>query len=68
MPFGLDSPEKQRVALFALLLAGLVYVFWQYLYTPLRAERLATEEQLATLQSYNDQARALTQPARLREL
>jgi type IV pilus assembly protein PilO len=68
MAFGLDSPEKQRMALFVLLLAGLVYVFWQYLYSPLRAERLATEEQLATLQSYNDQARALTQPARLREL
>lgn len=68
MAFGLDSPEKQRVALFVLLLAGLVYVFWQYLYSPLRAERLGTEEQLATLQSYNDQARALTQPTRLREL
>ena len=68
MAFGLDSPEKQRVALFVLLLAGLGYVFWQYLYSPLRAERLGTEEQLATLQSYNDQARALTQPTRLREL
>jgi Tfp pilus assembly protein PilO len=68
MAFGLDSPEKQRVALFVLLLAGLVYVFWQYLYSPLRAERLAMEEQVATLQRYNDQARALTQPARLREL
>lgn len=68
MAFGLDSPEKQRLALFVLLLAGLVYVFWQYLYSPLRAERLVTEEQLATLQSYNDQARALTQPTRLREL
>ncbi|HET9333691.1 MAG TPA: type 4a pilus biogenesis protein PilO [Gemmatimonadota bacterium] len=68
MAFGLDSPEKQRSALFVLLLAGLGYVFWQYLYSPLRAERLGTEEQLATLQSYNDQARALTQPTRLREL
>lgn len=68
MAFGLDSPEKQRAALFTLLLVGLVYVFWQYLYSPLRQERIATEERLATLQSYNDQARALTQPARLREL
>lgn len=68
MAFGLDSPEKQRVALFAFLLAGLTYVFWQYLYSPLREERMVTEEQLATLESYNDQARALTQPARLREL
>jgi Tfp pilus assembly protein PilO len=68
MAFGLDSPEKQRAILFTLLLAGLAYVFWQYLYGPLRAERVVAEERLATLQSYNDQARALTQPARLREL
>jgi Tfp pilus assembly protein PilO len=68
MAFGLDSPERQRAVLFTLLLAGLGYVFWQYLYGPLRAERIATEERLATLQSYNDQARALTQPARLRDL
>jgi Tfp pilus assembly protein PilO len=68
MAFGLDSPEKQRAILFTLLLAGLTYVFWQYLYSPLRDERAVTEERLATLQSYNDQARALTQPARLREL
>ena len=68
MALGLDSPEKQRAALFTLLLVGLVYVFWQYLYSPLRQERIAVEERLATLQSYNDQARALTQPARLREL
>jgi type IV pilus assembly protein PilO len=68
MAFGLDSPERQRAVLFTLLLVGLAYVFWQYLYSPLRQERIATEERLATLQSYNDQARALTQPARLREL
>jgi Tfp pilus assembly protein PilO len=68
MAFGLDSPDRQRVVLFAFLLAGLTYVFWQYLYSPLREERMATEERLDTLQSYNDQARALTQPARLRDL
>jgi type IV pilus assembly protein PilO len=68
MAFGLDSRERQRAVLFTLLLAGLVYVFWQYLYAPLREERIATEGRLDTLQSYNDQARALTQPARLREL
>lgn len=68
MAFGLDSPDRQRAILFTLLLAGLVYVFWQYLYSPLRAERAVTEERLDMLQSYNDQARALTQPARLREL
>jgi Tfp pilus assembly protein PilO len=68
MAFGLDSPDRQRAVLLTLLLAGLVYVFWQYLYSPLREERMVTEERLETLQSYNDQARALTQPARLRDL
>lgn len=68
MAFGLDSPEKQRAVLLTLLLAGLGYVFWQYLYSPVREERTLTEDRLATLQSYNDQARALTQPARLRDL
>lgn len=68
MAFGLDSPDRQRAFLFTLLLVGLAYVFWQYLYSPLREERLVIEERLETLQSYNDQARALTQPARLRDL
>ena len=68
MAFGLDSPERQRAVLFTLLLMGLAYAFWQYLYSPLREERIVVEDRLATIQSYNDQARALTQPARLREL
>ena len=68
MAFGLDSPERQRAALFTLLLVGLAYAFWQYLYSPLREEQIVLEDRLATIQSYNDQARALTQPARLREL
>lgn len=68
MAFGLDTPEQQRAVLFALLLAGLGYVFWSYLYSPLREERQQVEARLDTLQSYNDQARALTQPARLRDL
>lgn len=68
MAFGLDSPERQRAVLFTLLLVGLAYAFWQYLYSPLREERIVLEDRLATIQSYNDQARALTQPARLREL
>jgi Tfp pilus assembly protein PilO len=68
MAFGLDTPEQQRTVLFVLLLAGLGYVFWSYLYTPLRDERGVVEDRLATLQGYNDQGRALTQPARLREL
>jgi type IV pilus assembly protein PilO len=68
MAFGLDSPERQRAALFTLLLVGLAYAFWQYLYSPLREERIVLEDRVASIQSYNDQARALTQPARLREL
>lgn len=68
MALGLDSPERQRAALFTLLLLGLAYAFWQYLYSPIREERIVLEDRLATIQSYNDQARALTQPARLREL
>jgi Tfp pilus assembly protein PilO len=68
MAFGLDSPERQRAALFTFLLVGLAYAFWQYLYSPLREERIVLEDRVASIQSYNDQARALTQPARLREL
>ena len=68
MAFGLDSPDKQRAALFTLLLVGLAYAFWQYLYSPLREERIVLEDRVASIQSYNDQARALTQPARLRDL
>ena len=68
MAFGLDSPERQRAALFTLLLVGLAYAFWQYLYSPLREERIVLEDRVASIQSYNDQARALTQPTRLREL
>ena len=68
MAFGLDSPDRQRAALFTLLLVGLTYAFWAYLYSPLREERTVIEDRLATIESYNDQARALTQPARLRDL
>lgn len=68
MPFGLDDPQKQQAALFTLLLLGGAYLFWQYVYSPLHQERVAVEDRLSTLQAYNDQARALTQPGRVAEL
>lgn len=66
--FGLDEPEKQQAVLFALLLAGATYLFWNYVYAPLRDERVVLEDRIATLQSFNDQARALTQPSRIADL
>ncbi len=66
--FGLDEPEKQQAALFVLLLLGGTYLFWNYVYTPLRDERVLLEDRIATLQSHNDQARALTQPSRIADL
>lgn len=68
MPFGLDEPEKQQALLFVLLLLGGAYVFWSYVYTPLHEERIAIEDRLATLEAYNDRARALTQPSRIADL
>lgn len=66
--FGLDDPERQQAFLFALLLLGGAYLFWQYVYSPVHQEKVAREERLATLQDYNQQARALTQPGRVEDL
>lgn len=66
--FGLNDPDRQQAFLFALLLAGGAFLFWQYLHSPLRDERILLEDRLATLQSHNDQARTLTQPSRVAEL
>jgi type IV pilus assembly protein PilO len=66
--FGLDEPERQQAALFALLLLGGVYLFWQYAYSPLKEERVLLQDRVATLQSHNEQARALTQPSRVADL
>lgn len=66
--FGLDDPDRQQAVLFALLLLGGAYLFWQYVYTPVHEEKVVLEDRLATLQAHNDEARALTQPGRVREL
>ena len=68
MAFGLDSPERQRAVLFGLLLMGLGYVYYAYLWRPVHEERVVLEERRDELEGYNDQARALTQPRRLNEL
>lgn len=65
---GLDSPERQRMALFALLLVGGALLFHRYAWSPLHADRIATEAHLARLDRVNRQARTLTQPARISEL
>jgi len=68
MAFGLDDPERQRAVLIGLLLLGAAYAFWQYVYSPVREERIETEARLESLVRVNDQARALSQPQRMREL
>jgi Tfp pilus assembly protein PilO len=68
MAFGLDTPERQRAVLMGLLLMGLGYVWYAYLWKPVHEERVVLEERRDELERYNDQARALTQPRRLNEL
>ena len=66
--FGLDSPERQRAALLALVIVGGGLLFHRYAWSPLHAERLATEIHRSRLERANRQARAVTQPARVTEL
>ncbi|MFN2384189.1 MAG: type 4a pilus biogenesis protein PilO [Gemmatimonadota bacterium] len=68
MAFGLDDPQKQRAALLIFLLLGGGYVFYAYLWSPVRAERVAVQERVATLEQFNDQARVLTQARRIKDL
>lgn len=68
MAFGLDDPQKQQAVLLGLLLMGAGYVFHQYVWSPLHEERVVMEDRLATLEAYNDRARALTQPGRIADL
>ena len=65
---GLDSPERQRVALLALVVVGGALLFQRYAWSPLHEERLATEAHRTRLELANRQARAVTQPARVTEL
>ena len=66
--FGLDSPERQRLALFAVLLVGGAVLFQRYAWAPLHADRIAVESHLTHLERANRQARALTQPGVVSEL
>lgn len=66
--FGLDSPERQRTALLALVIVGGALLFQRYAWSPLHAERMATEADRTRLELANRQARAVTQPARVTEL
>lgn len=66
--FGLDSPDRQRLALLALLLVGGAVLFHRYAWSPLHEDRIAAEARLASLERVIRQARALTQPARMTEL
>lgn len=68
MAFGLDDPQKQRAALLILLLLGGGYAFYAYLWSPVRSERVAVQERVATLAQFNDQARVLTQARRIKDL
>ncbi len=68
MAFGLDDPDRQRAVLVGILLLGLGYVFYAYLWKPVHEERVALQDRLEQLEGYNDQARALTQPRRINEL
>lgn len=51
-----------------MLILGLGYVYYSYLWKPVHEERVVLEERRDELERYNDQARALTQPRRLNEL
>lgn len=66
--FGLDSPDRQRAALFALLFLGGAVLFQRYAWSPLHQERITMEARLASLDRANRQARALTQRSRVVEL
>lgn len=66
--FGIDDPEHQKTAIFGLLIVGAAVLFYMYLWSPLHAERAAAEGHLAQLDRANQQARAVTQPRRVREL
>lgn len=66
--FGLDSPDRQRMALFTLLLVGGAVLFHRYAWSPLHEERIVMEARLASLDRANRQARTLTQRARVAEL
>lgn len=66
--FGINDPERQKTAIFVLLIAGGGVLFYLYLWSPLHTERVAMEEHLGRLESGNEAARVVTQPRRVNEL
>lgn len=66
--FGLNDPDHQKAAIFGLLIVGGAALYYQYLWSPLHAERVVVEERLERLQRANEAARAVTQPRRVKEL
>lgn len=64
----LKDPQTQKVLLGGILILGLAYAFYQYLYTPRKAE-LADQEAVAErLERYNQSAKAAAQANRLAAL
>ena len=68
MAFGLDDPGKQRAFLFVILILGGGYLFFRYMLSPLRDERLVLDDRIAVLEQHNSQATALTQVGRIEDL
>ncbi|HEY7461779.1 MAG TPA: type 4a pilus biogenesis protein PilO [Gemmatimonadota bacterium] len=64
----LRDPQNQRVLLGAMLLAGLGYAFYQYLYTPKRAEVEQLSGDAERLESYNETAKRAAQSDRIAAL
>jgi len=66
--FGLDDPGQQKTVVTVLLMIGAAVLFYQYEWSPLRADRLAAEQHLSLIEQTNRQARAVTQPQRVADL
>lgn len=66
--FGLDDPGQQKSAMIAILALAAVVMFYQYGWSPIRAERGEIEIHLDALSQTNDRARAVTHPERIESL
>lgn len=59
----IDPQQRQKLILFAALVLGVAYLFYDYVYGPKGEELAAMEAQLETLQVENRGARALSEGA-----
>jgi type IV pilus assembly protein PilO len=64
----LRDPQTQRLLLGVMLLGGLGYAFYQYLYMPKQAELTELRAQAERLESYNDTAKRAAQSDRISAL